>query len=115
MDEMIRTGGDVDRALEVAEYSPASKYSVIDATAEELLDRAQKYLASHAIRAANQLVDTMGDESLIPKADVRAKAAESILDRVGLGKSEKVQAEIQINHGVVLLPNKEEPKDVTPS
>jgi len=44
---------------------------------------------------------------------LRLKAAQTLLDRVGLGKQEKVEVEGKMLHGVVLMPAKKAMPTVT--
>ena len=43
----------------------------------------------------------------MPRAEVRLKAAESILNRVGIGRRDTVEHNVTAIHGVVLLPSKD--------
>jgi hypothetical protein len=44
--------------------------------------------------------------------DHRLKTAESVLDRVGLGKKQQVEVEANIMHGIIMLPSKEKQKEI---
>jgi hypothetical protein len=44
--------------------------------------------------------------------DMRLKTAESVLDRVGLGKKQQIEMEGQVMHGIVMLPSKDKPKEI---
>jgi len=47
--------------------------------------------------------------------EIRLKAANEILDRVGIGKKQDIAIQAEVIHGVVMLPAKKEMKDVTPN
>ena len=50
----------------------------------------------------------MNDIGEHPRAELRLKAAQTLLDRVGMGKQEKIDVEGKLLHGVVLMPAKKE-------
>ena len=68
-------------------------------------------LAANSVRAASGLVNALDDDGTTPRAELKVKAAESILNRVGLGKKDTVQHNVTALHGIVLLPSKASQKD----
>jgi len=46
--------------------------------------------------------------------EIRLKAANEILDRVGIGKKQDIAIQAEVIHGVVMLPAKKQMKDITP-
>ena len=50
----------------------------------------------------------MDSEEPIPQANVRLQAAQTILDRIGLGKTDRVDVNHTTNGGVFILPSKGE-------
>jgi len=76
--------------------------------ADEIIDRSKSILAAGAIKAANKLVDTIDSPEIQRGDNIRLQAAESLLNRVGLGKKETVEHNVTALHGVVLLPPKAE-------
>ncbi len=89
-------------------------YQVISALKDEIIDLATNVLANSAPEAAFKLVDIMNTNRPIPQIANKLQAAQTILDRVGVVKKER----IDVNHnasmgGVFILPAKEkEVKDV---
>ena len=69
-------------------------------------------LAVNSVRAATNLVNAMDDDGSIPRSDVRLKAAESVLNRVGVGRRDTVEHNVTALHGVVLLPSKASQKEI---
>ena len=65
-------------------------------------------LAGQSLKAANKLVSLVDAPDITRGDDLRMKAAESILNRVGLGRQETLNHNVQAVHGVVLLPPKKE-------
>ena len=59
------------------------------------------------MKAATNLINALDEDGTTPKGDLRLKAAESLLNRIGIGSREIVDHNVTALHGVVLLPNKE--------
>jgi len=93
---LLKTGGDPKQAAELAEYSEGSYPQVIKALKQEMIDLASDVLAQSAPKAAFKLVEVMEAEHSIPQSNVKIQAAQTILDRIGLGKAER----IDVNHKV---------------
>jgi hypothetical protein len=62
----------------------------------------------HVVAAAENAGYTKGSAGYLRSKLVRLKAAESLLNRVGLGREETHNHNVQALHGVVLLPAKKE-------
>ena len=80
---LLDNGGNVSAALKETGYSKSSRNYLMKSLAEEIIERAQSVLAANSIRAA-----------------------ESILNRVGVGRKDRVEHNVTALHGVVLLPSK---------
>jgi len=93
---LLKTGGDPKKAAELAGYSEGSYPQVIKALKQEMIDLASDVLAQSAPKAAFKLVEVMEAEHSIPQSNVKIQAAQTILDRIGLGKAER----IDVNHKV---------------
>ncbi len=59
------------------------------------------------MKAAQNLINALDEDGTTPKGELRLKAAESLLNRIGIGSRETVDHNVTAIHGVVLLPNKE--------
>jgi hypothetical protein len=55
-----------------------------------------------------KLVDIMDSNVPIPQANMRLQAAQTILDRTGLGKQERLEVKHKVEGGLFILPAKEE-------
>jgi len=113
LSNLFDTGGNISLALEKAGYSKNSRNVVLKALADEILEVAKTELAAHSVQAINRVVEGMNDVGEHPRAELRLKAAQTLLDRVGIGKQEKIEMEGKILHGVVLMPAKKEMPTVT--
>ena len=103
---LVDTGGDFKKSAELAGYS-GNHYQVLKSLKEEVVDLAQNVLAREAPKAAFKLVEVMTSEDSIPQANVKLQAAQTILDRVGLGKHDRVDVNHNVNGGIFILPEKE--------
>ena len=74
--------------------------------ADEIITRSKNLLASASVKATNRLISMIDTPQVERGDDVRLKAAESLLNRVGLGREETHNHNVQALHGVVLLPPK---------
>ena len=106
LDNLINTGGDPKKAAELAGYAEGSYTQVVKALKEEIIELASHILAQSAPKAAIKLVDVMDSEEPIPQASVRLQAAQTILDRIGLGKTERMNVDHKVSGGVFILPEK---------
>lgn len=102
-------GGDIRAAMRLAGYAQGTKTSEITASLkEEILERTQSFLARNAPRAAMAMVGVVDDPTALGNRD-RLAAANQILDRTGLVKTEKVA--VEASGGIILLPPKEHETD----
>jgi hypothetical protein len=69
---------------------------------------ASNILAQSAPKAAMKLVQVMESDSPMPQANIKLQAAQTILDRIGLGKADKLDVSHKVEGGIFLLPAKEE-------
>ena len=108
LDCLIQTGGDPKYAAELAGYAESSYPSVVKALKTEILDLATNILAQSAPKAAMKLVHIMDSAEPIPQANMRIQAAQTILDRVGLGKTDRLDVTVNTTGGLFILPAKTE-------
>ena len=98
--------GNPKKAGELAGYAPSSYPKVIKALKDEIIERAEYSLALHSAKAVKGLVDALDEDGKTPGVNIRMEAAKQILDRVGLGKKEKIDINAQVAHGIFILPAK---------
>lgn len=106
--ELFNCEGNIGKAMEKAGYKPSSRQHVLSSLKDEIIEASKTELAAHAAQAVNRVVEGMNDIGEHPRAELRLKAAQTLLDRVGLGKQEKIDIEGKMLHGVVLMPAKKE-------
>ena len=110
IDALIQNGGNVSQAMRTAGYEQTSRAWLVKSVSEEIVERTQNYLAAHGMKAASNLITALDEDGTTPKGELRLKAAESLLNRIGIGSRETVDHNVTAMHGVVLLPNKQEEK-----
>ena len=106
LDNVVVTGGDLKKAAELAGYK-GNHYQVIQSLKDELVDMAQNLLAHNAPRAAMKLVEVMDSDRPVPQASSKLQAAQTILDRVGVAKTERLNIDHNVSGGLFILPQKE--------
>ena len=107
LDYLVETNGNPKEAAELAGYS-GNHYQVVKSLKNEIIDLATDVLANSAPEAAFKLVDIMNTDKPIPQIGNKLQAAQSILDRVGVVKKERVEVDHKTNGGVFILPAKKE-------
>jgi hypothetical protein len=108
LDSLVTCNGDTKLAGDIAGYAPTSINSVVKSLKTEILDLATNILAQSAPKAAMKLVHIMDSSEPIPQANMRIQAAQTILDRVGLGKTERLDVTVNTAGGLFILPAKQE-------
>ena len=106
LDKVVETGGDLKLSAELAGYS-GNHYQVINSVKNELVDLAQNLLAHNAPKAAIKLIEVMESNVPIPQVSNKLQAAQSILDRVGVTKVERMNVDHNVQGGLFILPSKE--------
>lgn len=108
LDNLMVTGGDLKKAAELSGYAENGHWQVAKALKHEIMELASGILAQSAPKAAMKLVDIMDSDAPIPQASVRMQAAQTILDRTGLGKKDSLDVNHKVEGGLFILPAKEE-------
>ncbi len=114
LDELLSNGGHVKNAVAAAGYKEQSRSWLTRSLRDEIIERTRSMLATNSVKAANRIIEGLDADGTVPlnQMDMRLKTAESVLDRVGLGKKQQVEVEGQIMHGIVMLPSKDKPKEI---
>tara|TARA_R110000851_G_scaffold294493_1_gene449170 strand:- start:326 stop:718 length:393 start_codon:yes stop_codon:yes gene_type:complete len=106
LQNLISSNGDPREAARRAGY--AEHYQVTKALKAEILDLAESILAQSAPQAAMKMVSIMNSDVPIPQANMRLQAAQSILDRIGLSKTDRIDVTHKTDQGLFILPAKKE-------
>ena len=73
---------------------------------EEMLERAREKLSMASVKAATVIVDLMNADNDTEQAAVKQKAAESVLNRVGVTSHTSVEVKTEAQPGIFVLPEK---------
>ena len=106
LNNLIETKGNLKLSAELAGYA-VNHYQVIKTLRQEIVDLASNVLAREAPSAAFKLVEVMQSDTAMPQANVKLQAAQTILDRVGLGKQDRMEVNHNVGGGIFVLPEKE--------
>lgn len=99
--------GDYRKAMNTAGYSPSTQITdVLKGLREEILDHARNLLAINAPKAALGIVSVLENPEDKGSKE-RMRAAEQILDRIGLTKVEKLEIDTKVSGAIFLLPPKD--------
>ena len=98
--------GDINKALNIAGYKETSYYNVINSLKDEIVDVATKILAKSAPQASQKLVEILNSDDPIPQVNAKLQAAQTLLDRVGVAKRDKLDVTHTATSWIFLLPEK---------
>ena len=98
--------GNINKALEIAGYKESSYYKVSNHLKDEIVDVATKILAKSAPLASQKLVEILNSDDPIPQVNAKLQAAQTLLDRVGVAKKDKLEVTHTAASGIFLLPEK---------
>ena len=105
LSNLIETKGDLKLSAELAGYS-GNHYQIIQSLKHEIVDLASDVLAREAPSAGFKLSEMMKSSNAVPQANVKLQAAQTILDRVGVTKKEKLDINHKVTNSIFILPEK---------
>ena len=108
---LVETQGDAREAAKLAGYS-SHYHHVVKTLKSEILELTQEVLANSAPKAAFKLVEIMESKKPIIQANNKLAAAQTLLDRVGVGKVDRVDVNHNVNSGGIFLMPDKQPLDL---
>ena len=105
--------GNIKQALAIAGYAETSQSNIVSSLKDEIVDVATKILAKSAPMASQKLVEILMSDDPIPQVGAKLQAAQTLLDRVGVAKRDKLDVTHTAASGIFILPNKEQLIDVS--
>jgi hypothetical protein len=106
LEHLIDTQGDAKAAAELAGYT-SHYHHVVKTLKSEILELTQEILANAAPRAAFKLVEIMDSKKPVIQASNKLTAVQTLLDRVGVSKVDKLAVTHSMNSGgIFLMPDK---------
>jgi hypothetical protein len=104
--------GNIKQALAIAGYAETSQSNIVSSLKDEIVEVATKILAKSAPMASQKLVEILMSDDPIPQVGAKLQAAQTLLDRVGVAKRDKLDVTHTAASGIFILPNKEQLIDV---
>ena len=77
LDALFVNRGNISAACEEAGYSPSSRTWLVKALADEIVDISKRELAVNSATAVSRVVESMNDDGLNPRQELRLKAAQT--------------------------------------
>ena len=105
LNNLVETGGDFKKSAELAGYS-GNHYQVLRSLREEVVDLASDVLAREAPTAAFKIIEVMKSNKPVPQANNKLQATQTILDRVGVSKTDRIDVNHNTGGGIFILPEK---------
>ena len=111
LEHLVECQGDAKKAAELAGYK-SHYHHVVKTLKSEILELTQEILANSAPKAAFKLVEIMDSKKPIIQANNKLTAAQTLLDRVGVTKVDKVDVTHNMNSGGIFLMSDKAPLDI---
>ncbi len=111
LEQLVECQGDAKKAAELAGYK-SHYHHVVKGLKSEILELTQEILANSAPKAAFKLVEIMDSKKPIIQANNKLSAAQTLLDRVGVTKVDKVDVTHNMNAGGIFLMPDKAPLDI---
>ena len=100
-----RYDGNIQRAYEESNYK-IRKSLVISQLKKELLEMTELMLVEEAPNSVNKLLEIRDSEVSIPNVASKLDASKTILDRVGIGKKDRLEIDNKVSGGLFIIPAK---------
>jgi len=91
-----------------AGYNVASASSVVGSLRNEIIALTEMHLVANAGVAVTTIVNVMEADAPIPNVTAKLDAAKTVLDRIGLGKQDRLEVENKVSGGIFIMPAKTE-------
>ena len=111
LDNLIECQGDAKKAAELAGYK-SHYHHVVKTLKSEILELTQEILANSAPKAAFKLVEIMDAKKPVVQANNKLTAAQTLLDRVGISRVDKVDVNHNVGSGSIFLMPDKKPLDL---
>ena len=106
LEHLVETQGDAKLAAKLAGYT-SHYHHVVKTLKSEILELTQEILANSAPKAAFKLIEIMTSNKPIVQAGNKLTAAQTLLDRVGVSRVDKVDiSHTMASGGIFLMPDK---------
>ena len=111
LNHLVETQGDAKEAAKLAGYS-SHYHHVVKTLKSEIIELTQEVLANSAPKAAFKLVEIMDSKRPVIQANNKLAAAQTLLDRVGVSKVDRVDVNNNVQSGGIFLMPDKKPLDL---
>ena len=111
LNHLVETQGDAKEAAKLAGYS-SHYHHVVKTLKSEIIELTQEVLANSAPKAAFKLVEIMDSKRPVIQANNKLAAAQTLLDRVGVSKVDRVDVNHNVQSGCIFLMPDKKPLDL---
>ena len=111
LNHLVETQGDAKEAAKLAGYS-SHYHHVVKTLKSEIIELTQEVLANSAPKAAFKLVEIMDSKRPVIQANNKLAAAQTLLDRVGVSKVDRVDVNHNVQSGGIFLMPDKKPLDI---
>ena len=111
LNHLVETQGDAKEAAKLAGYS-SHYHHVVKTLKSEIIELTQEVLANSAPKAAFKLVEIMDSKRPVIQANNKLAAAQTLLDRVGVSKVDRVDVNHNVQSGGIFLMPYKKPLDI---
>ena len=111
LNHLVETQGDAKEAAKLAGYS-SHYHHVVKTLKSEIIELTQELLANSAPKAAFKLVEIMDSKRPVIQANNKLAAAQTLLDRVGVSKVDRVDVNHNVQSGGIFLMPDKKPLDL---
>ncbi len=98
--------GDPQKAMALAGYVRISFHDLLESLHDEIVKKAEQFIAFHAPAAAMGLTGILLGTDDKPNTNARMEAARQILDRAGIVKKDKIDLTVDSEKGIFIFPSK---------
>jgi phage terminase small subunit len=111
LNHLVETQGDAKEAAKLAGYS-SHYHHVVKTLKSEIIELTQEVLANSAPKAAFKLVEIMDSKRPVIQANNKLAAAQTLLERVGVSKVDRVDVNHNVQSGGIFLMPDKKPLDI---
>lgn len=105
--ELLFELGSVNKACEQLDIPLRQGRKIAERSKDIILAMTNTELASLAYMSVNTIRSALTEDGSTPKAEIRLKAAEAALDRIGASKKVQGEVEVKIDTPIILMPAKD--------
>ena len=105
--ELLFETGKMSEACEAVGVSIRTGRKIAERRKELILSMTNSELSALAYKAVSTMGSSLDEDGSVAKAEVRLKAAEAILDRIGASRKTTSEVEIKAETPIILMPSKD--------